>query len=155
MDMVAMVTMAMAREKLKLMLMLSQDITTMVTLMDMAMAMDTMVMERGKLKPLLLLELMLSQAITIMVTLTDMVTDMATMDMERGKLMLPLDITMDMAIMDMVDMDIMYMERGRPPPSIIVMILVDMIMALFINWNLLESSQPKHRPLFKRNHSLK
>merc|ERR1719495_2430197 len=145
--------MAMAREKLKLML--SQDITTMVTLMDMAMAMDTMVMERGKLKPLLLLKLMLSQAIIIMATLTDMVTDMATMGMERGKLMLPLDITMDMAIMDMVDMDTMDMvdmdtmdmdmERGRPPPLIIVMILVDMIMALFIRfvaltgicWNLL------------------
>merc|ERR1712055_929257 len=104
-----------------------------------------MVMERGKLKPLLLLKLMLSQAIIIMVTLTDMVTDMATMGMERGKLMLPLDITMDMAIMDMVDMDTMDMERERPPPSIIVMILVDMIMALFISflaltaicWNLL------------------
>merc|ERR1719430_1361112 len=121
MDMVAMVTMAMAREKLKLKLMLSQDITTMVTLMDMAMAMDTMVMERGKLKPLLLLKPMLSQDIIIMATLTDMVTDMATMGMERGMLMLPLDITMDM-------------ERGRPPPLIIVMILVDMIMALFISF---------------------
>merc|ERR1712055_175804 len=66
----------------------------------------------------------------------DMVTDMATMDMERGKLMLPLDITMDMVIMDMVDMDAMDMdmERGRPPPSIIVMILADMIMALFISF---------------------
>merc|ERR1719244_728047 len=97
--MVAMVTMAMAREKLKLKLLLSQDITTMVTL-------------------------------------TDMATDMATMGMERGKLMLPLDITMDMAIMDMVDMDIMDMdmERGRPPLLTIVMILVDMIMALFISF---------------------
>merc|ERR1712055_241473 len=135
-----MVTLAMAREKLKLML--SQDITTMVTLMVMAMA---MVMERGKLKPLLLLMLLLSQAIIIMVTLMDMVTDMATMGMERGKLMLPLDITMDMAIMDMDTMD---MERGRPPPLIIVMILVDMIMALFISfvaltgicWNLLSGN---------------
>merc|ERR1719309_1795084 len=71
--------------------------------------------------------------------------DMVTMGMERGKLML--DITMDMAITDMVDMDIMdmNMEKGRPPPLIIVMILVDMIMALFISfvaltaicWNLL------------------
>merc|ERR1712055_209932 len=116
-----------------------------VTLTDMAMAMDTMVMERGKPKPLLLLKPMPSQAIIIMATLMDMVTDMVTMDMERGKLMLPLDITMDMAIMDMVDMD---MERGRPPPSIIVMILVDMIMALFIKfvtlsgicWNLLSGN---------------
>merc|ERR1712105_301895 len=116
--------------------MLSQDITTMVTLMDMAMAMATMVMERGRLKPLLLLKLMLSQAIIIMAILMDTLTDMATMGMEGGKLMLPLDIIMDMAIMDM------DMERGRPPPSIIVMILVDMIMALFISfggifWNLL------------------
>merc|ERR1719309_552815 len=120
----------------------------MVTLMDMAMAMDTMVMERGKLKPLLLLKLMLSQAIIIMDTLMDMVTDMATMGMERGKLMLPQDITMDMAITDMATMD---MERGRPPPLIIVMILVDMIMALFISFValtaiLLESSQQTHRP---------
>merc|ERR1719260_633055 len=93
------------------------------------------------------LKLMLSQVIIIMAILTDMVTDMVTMGMERGKLMLPLDITMDMAIMDMVDMDTMDMdmERGRPPPLIIVMILVDMIMALFISfvaltaicWNLL------------------
>merc|ERR1719187_1628397 len=119
--------------------------------MDMAMAMDTMVMERGKLKPLLLLKLLLSQDITTLVTLMDMVTDMVTMGMERGKLMLPLDITMDMAIMDMVDMDTMDMdmERGRPPPLIIVMILVDMIMALFISfvaltgicWNLLSRNK--------------
>merc|ERR1719260_33782 len=94
------------------------------------------------------LKLMLSQDITIMVILMDMVTDMVTMGMERGKLMLPLDITMDMAITDMVDMDTMDMERGRPPPLIIVMILVDMIMALFISfvaltgicWNLLSGN---------------
>merc|ERR1719184_566274 len=61
--------------------------------------------------------------------------------------MLPLDITMDMAIMDMDTMD-MDMERGRPPPLITVMILVDMIMALFISfvaltgicWNILSRS---------------
>merc|ERR1719402_1254948 len=102
--------------------MLSQAIIIMATLTDMVTDMATMDMERGKLKPLLLLKLMLSQAIIIMATLTDM----ATMGMERGKLMLPLDITMDM-----VDMD---MERGRPPPLTIVMILVDMIMALFISF---------------------
>merc|ERR1719153_2122624 len=98
--------------------------------------MDTRAMAREKLAQLLLLRLMLSQAIITMAILTDMVTDMATMGMERGKLMLPLDITMDMAIMDMVDMDTMDMdmERGRPPPLIIVMILVDMIMALFISF---------------------
>merc|ERR1719233_827302 len=77
--------MVMERGKLRplllLRLMLSQDITIMVTLMDMAMVMDTMVMERGKLRPLLLLKLMLNQDIIIMATLMDMVTDMATMDM--------------------------------------------------------------------------
>merc|ERR1711970_177432 len=150
MDMVAMVTMAMVREKLKLML--SQAIIIMAILTDMVTDMATMDMERGKL--------MLSQAIIIMVTLMGMVTDMATMDMEREKLMLPLDITMDMAIMDMVDTDTMDMERGRPPPLIIVMILVDMIMALFISFvaltgicrNLLSRSTDLY---LKKNHSLK
>ena len=145
----------------------------MVTLMDMAMVMDTMVMERGKPRPLLLLKLMLSQVIIIMATLTDMVTDMAIMDMERGKLMLKLDILiMDMAMVDMVtDMATMDMERGRPPPDILIMVMVDMVMDMVmvmdtmvkqylfisfpkiscIHWNLLESSQQKHRPLFKKN----
>ena len=145
----------------------------MVTLMDMAMVMDTMVMERGKPRPLLLLKLMLSQVIIIMATLTDMVTDMAIMDMERGKLMLPLDIimVMDTPMVDMVDMATMDMERGRPPPAILIMDMVDMVMDmvmvmdtmvkqyLFISFskiccihrNLLESSQQKHRPLFKKN----
>ena len=206
----------------------------MVTLMDMAMVMDTMVMERGKPRPLLLLKLMLSQVIIIMATLTDMVTDMAIMDMERGKLMLhpatiimvmdtdmvdmvmdmdmergrlmlPLDIIMvmdtpmedmvdmvmdmdmergklmlkldilimDMAMVDTVtDMATMDMERGRPPPDILIMVMVDMVMDMAmvvmdtmvkqylfisfskiscIHWNLLESSQQKHRPLFKKN----
>ena len=166
----------------------------MVTLMDMAMVMDTMVMERGKPRPLLLLKLMLNQDIIIMATLMDMVTDMATMDMERGKLMPPpviitmvmdtdmVDMAMDMdmergrlmlplaiiiMVMDMVDMAMdMDMERGKPPPAIIIMVMVmDMVMDtmvkqyLFISfskfccihWNLLESSQQKHRPLFKKN----
>ena len=172
----------------------------MATLMDMAMVMDTMVMERGKLRPLLLLKPMLSQVIIIMATLTDMVMDMATMDMERGKLKLtlapviiimvmdtmvdmvmdtdtergklmlpPVIITMDMDT-DMVDMAMdMAMERGKPPPAIIIMVMVDMVMDMVmdtmvkqylfisfskfccIHWNLLESSQQKHRPLFKKN----
>merc|ERR1712212_902838 len=111
------------------------------------MVMDTMVMERGKPRPLLLLKLMLNQDIIIMATLTDMVMDMAIMDMERGKLMLPLDtITMVMDMergklmlppvtitmvmdMDMVDMVMaMDMERGRPPPVILIMVVVDMVM---------------------------
>merc|ERR1719370_2898668 len=86
--------------------------------------------------------------------------DMDT-DMERGRLMLPLDTII--MVMDMVDMD---MERGKPPPAIIIMVMVmDIVMDtmvkqyLFISfskfccihWNLLESSQQKHRPLFKKN----
>ena len=129
----------------------------MVTLMDMAMA---MVMERGKLKLMLLLKPMLSQVIIIMATLTDMAMDM---DMARGRLP-PVIIIM---VMDMVDMAMdMDMERGKPPPAIIIMVMVmDMVMDtmvkqyLFISfskfccihWNLLESSQQKHRPLFKKN----
>ena len=139
----------------------------MVTLMDMAMVMDTMVMERGKPRPLLLLKLMLNQDIIIMATLTDMVMDMAIMDMERGKLMLPPDTIIMVTGTDMVDMAMdMDMERGKPPPAIIIMVMVmDMVMDtmvkqyLFISfskfccihWNLLESSQQKHRPLFKKN----
>merc|ERR1719431_733269 len=150
-----------------------------------------MVMERGKLKLMLLLKPMLSQVIIIMATLMDMVDMAMDTDMERGKLMLPLDtITMVMAmdmdmdtdmergklmlpldtiimVMDMVDMAMdMDMERGKPPPAIIIMVMVmDMVMDtrvkqyLFISfskfccihWNLLESSQQKHRPLFKKN----
>merc|ERR1719234_2388763 len=164
--------------------------------MDMAMVMDTMVMERGKLRLLLLLKLMLNPDIIIMAILMDMVTDMATMDMERGKLMLPpvIIMVMDTPMVDMVDMamdmdmergrpmlplviimvmdtPMMDMERGRPPPAILIMDMVDMVMDmvmvmdtmvkqyLFISFskiccihrNLLESSQQKHRPLFKKN----
>merc|ERR1712212_477161 len=160
------------------------------------MVMDTMVMERGKLRPLLLLKLMLNQDIIIMATLMDMVMDMATMDMERGKLMPPpviiitvmdtdmVDMAMDMdmergrlmlplaiimvmdtPMVDMVDTATMDMERGRPSLVILIMVMVDMVMDtmdkqyLFISfskiccihWNLLESSQQKHRPLFKKN----
>merc|ERR1711970_1454973 len=86
----------------------------------------------------------------------DMVDMAMDMDMERGRLMLPLAIII--MVMDMV--------RGKPPPAIIIMVMVmDMVMDtmakqyLFISfskfccihWNLLESSQQKHRPLFKKN----
>merc|ERR1711879_476921 len=140
----------------------------MVTLMVMVMA---MVMERGKLKPLLLLKPMLSQVIIIMATLTDMAMDM---DMARGRLP-PVIIIMVMDMVDTVmDMDMdMDMERGRLrlPLAIIIMVtdMVDMVMDMVmdtmvkqylfisfskfccIHWNLLESSQQKHRPLFKKN----
>merc|ERR1711970_204969 len=103
--------------------MLSPDITTMVTLMDMAMVTDTMVMERGKPRPLLLLKLMLSQVIIIMATLTDMVTDMAIMDMV-------------MVVMDTMVKQYLFISFSK---------------ISCIHWNLLESSQQKHRPLFKKN----
>merc|ERR1719430_1292607 len=132
--------------------------------MDMA----TMDMERGKLMP--------PPVIIIMVMDTDMVDMAMDMDMERGKLMLPLVIITDMdtPMVDMVDtaMD-MDMERGRPPLVILIMVMVDMVMDMVmvmvmdtmvkqylfisfskiccIHWNLLESSQQKHRPLFKKN----
>merc|ERR1719153_1829558 len=95
-----------------------------------------------------------------MATLTDMAMDM---DMARGRLPLVIIIM----VMDMVDMAMdMDMEIGKPPPAIIIMVMVmDMVMDtmvkqyLFISfskfccihWNLLESSQQKHRPLFKKN----
>merc|ERR1712055_1207227 len=100
----------------------------------------------------------------------DMVDMVMDMDMERGRLMLPLVIIM---VMDtpMVDTATMDMVRGRPPPDIIIMDMVDMVMDMVmvmdtmakqylfisfskiccIHWNLLESSQQKHRPLFKKN----
>merc|ERR1712226_1679661 len=93
-------------------------------------------------------------------------------DMERGRLMLPLDTII--MVMDMVDMAMdTDMERGKlmlPLDTIImVMDMVDMAMDMVmdtmvkqylfisfskfccIHWNLLESSQQKHRPLFKKN----
>merc|ERR1719184_462921 len=106
-----------------------------------------MVMERGKLKPLLLLKPMLSQVIIIMAILTDMdmargrlppviiimVMDMVDTamdtDMERGKLMLPLATIIMVMVMDM-DMD-MDMERGRlrlPLATIIMVMVMEMDM---------------------------
>merc|ERR550519_2482983 len=143
----------------------------MATLMDMVMDMATMDMERGKLMP--------PPVIIIMVMDTDMVDMAMDMDMERGRLMLPLAIimVMDTPMVDMVDtaMD-MDMERGRPPLVILIMVMVDMVMDMVmvmvmdtmvkqylsisfskiccIHWNLLESSQQKHRPLFKKNKKL-
>merc|ERR1719233_2740948 len=124
----------------------------------MAMDMD---MERGRLMlPLVIIMVM----DTPMVDMVDMALDM---DMERGKLMLPLVIITDMdtPMVDMVDTATMDMERGRPPPDILIMVMVDMVMDIMdkqylfisfskiccIHWNLLESSQQKHRPLFKKN----
>merc|ERR1719233_346342 len=99
----------------------------------------------------------------------DMVDMVMDMDMERGRLMLPLVIimVMDTPMVDMVDTATMDMERGRPPPVILIIFMVDMVMVMdtmvkqylfisfskicCIHWNLLESSQQKQRPLFKKN----
>merc|ERR1711964_938447 len=101
--------------------------------------------------------------------MVDMATDTV---MERGKPMLPLATII--MVMDMVDMDMdTDMERGRlrlPLATIIIiMVMVDMVTDMVmdtmvkqylfisfskfccIHWNLLESSQQKHRPLFKKN----
>merc|ERR1719412_615691 len=130
-------------------LMLPLAIIIMVTdMVDMVMDMD---MERGRL--------MLPLATIIMVMV---------MDMDIGRLMLPLAIII--MVTDMVDMVMdMDMERGKPPPAIITMVMVDMVMDMVmdtmvkqylfisfskfccIHWNLLEFSQQKHRPLFKKN----
>merc|ERR1719309_417282 len=116
----------------------------MATLTDMAMDMD---MARGRLPPVIIIMVM------------DMVDMAMDTDMERGKLMLPLDTII--MVMDMVDMAMdMDMERGKLPPAIIIMVMDTMVKQyLFISfskfccihWNLLESSQQKHRPLFKKN----
>merc|ERR1719153_316840 len=147
-----MVDMAMDTDMERGKLMLPLDTIIMVMAMDMDMDTD---MERGSL--------MLPLDTIIMDT--DMVDMAMDTEMERGKLMLPLDTII--MVMDMVDMAMdMDMERGKPPPAIIIMVMVmDMVMDtmvkqyLFISfskfccihWNLLESSQQKHRPLFKKN----
>merc|ERR1712212_1235967 len=128
--------------------------------------MAIMDMERGKL--------MLPPDTITMVMDTDMVDMAMDMDMERGKLMLPpvtIIMVMDTPMVDMVDTATMAMERGRPPPVILIMVMVDMVMDMVmvmdtmakqylfisfskiccIHWNLLESSQQKHRPLFRKN----
>merc|ERR1719187_27924 len=97
------------------------------------MAMDTD-MERGKL--------MLSLATIIMVMVMDM--DMDT-DMERGRLRLPLATII--MVMDMVDM-VMDMVMDTIVKQYL---FISFSKFCCIHWNLLESSQQKHRPLFKKN----
>merc|ERR1712128_113259 len=131
--MVAMDTMA--RGKLNQQLMLPQDMVIMVTppmgmvVTDTAMDMD--IMEREKLRPMLLLKPMLLQDILITVTLLmvmdtdihmDMVMVMDIMEREKLRPMLPQDIlimvTLLMVMVDTVmDMDMVMvmdiMARGR------------------------------------------
>merc|ERR1711973_388251 len=91
-----------------------------------------MVMERGKLKPLLLLKPMLNQVIIIMAMhMVDMATDTV---MERGKPMLPLATIIMVMVMMVMDMDMdMDMERGKPPSAIIIMVMVDMVMDMVMD----------------------
>merc|ERR1711915_317737 len=107
MDMVDMVMATMERGKPKQLPLLSQDTITMDTaIMEVT---DTVIMERKRL--------MLSLATDIM----DMV-DMVMATMERGKLLLSQDtITMDTAIMEVMDTAIMERERLMLSPVIIIM----------------------------------
>merc|ERR1719495_555054 len=78
-----------------------------------------------------------------------MVMDMVDMamdtDMERGKLMLPLDTII--MVMDMEDMAMdMVMDT-----MVKQYLFISFSKFCCIHWNLLESSQQKHRPLFKKN----
>ena len=143
-------------------LLLNQDITmdmVMVDMVDMEV-MDTVIMERERL--------MLSLATTIMATdIMDMV-DMVMATMERGKpKQLPLlsqdTITMDTAIMEVMDTAIMERERLMLSPVIIIMAM-DMVMVMatvmdtmvkqqlfidssifsIIDLDFLKSSQQKH-----------
>merc|ERR1719234_1698671 len=73
---------------------------------------------------------------------TDMVDMVMDMDMERGKLMLPLVIIIMVMDTDMVMvMDTMVKQY----------LFISFSKNCCIHWNLLESSQQKHRPLFKKN----
>jgi uncharacterized protein YfkK (UPF0435 family) len=168
--------MAMARGRLRPMLLLRLD-TIMDTPMDMVV-MDTtdMVMARERPRP------RLDTPITDMVDMEDMV-DMDIMDMvmarERPRLRLDTPITDMVDMEDMVVMDIMdmVMARGRLSPVIIMDTPMDMAMEdmvamdtmvkqqLFIcptnfskfDLDLSESSQKKHTPDIKniKIHSLK
>merc|ERR1712228_404167 len=121
------------------------------------MGMDTVIMERERL--------MLSPVIIIMDM--DMVMDMVDMDMdtmEIGKLLLSQDtITMDTAIMEVMDTAIMERETLMLSPVIIIMVM-DMVMVMatvmdtmvkqqlfidssifsIIDLDFLKSSQQKH-----------
>merc|ERR1719233_346809 len=85
----------------------------------------------------------------------DMVMDMASMDMERGKLMPPPVIIITVMDTDMVDM---AMDMVMDMVMVMVMdtmdkqyLFISFSKICCIHWNLLESSQQKHRPLFKKN----
>merc|ERR1719357_553364 len=117
---------------------------------------------------------MLSLATTIMATdIMDMV-DMVMATMERGKLLLSQDtITMDTAIMEVMDTAIMERERLMLSPVIIIMAM-DMVMVMamvmdtmvkqqlfsdssifsIIDLDFLKSSQQKHKIVKNKQISL-
>merc|ERR1719357_1775298 len=117
---------------------------------------------------------MLSLATTIMATdIMDMV-DMVMATMERGKLLLSQDtITMDTAIMEVMDTAIMERERLMLRPVIIIMAM-DMVMVMamvmdtmvkqqlfidssifsIIDLDFLKSSQQKHKIVKNKQNSL-
>ena len=110
-DMVDIVIMAMAREKLNHLLSLSQDIFIMATPTDMVM---------------------------------DMVDTVIMATMEREKLKLPLDIIM--VTMDMEDTDTHMVTMAMD--TMVKQQLFIFLTVSNIDWNLSESSQQKHTPLF-------
>ena len=110
-DMVDIVIMAMAREKLNQLLSLSQDIFIMATPTDMVM---------------------------------DMVDTVIMATMEREKLKLPLDIIM--VTMDMEDTDTHMVTMAMD--TMVKQQLFIFLTVSNIDWNLSESSQQKHTPLF-------
>merc|ERR1711872_785535 len=140
MDMVDMVIMATTeRERLKQLLLLSQDITTMDTaIMEDTATMD--IMERERLKPLLLL----SQDTTTMDTaiMEDMVT-MAIMERER---LSPVTIimAMDMVMVMATVMDTMVKQQ----------LFIDSSIFSIIDLDFLRSSQQKHTIIKNKQNSL-
>merc|ERR1712002_1431285 len=139
MDMVDMVIMAiMERERLKPLLLLSQDTTTMDTaIMEDTATMD--IMERERLKPLLL-----SQDTTTMDTaiMEDMVT-MAIMERER---LSPVTIimAMDMVMVMATVMDTMVKQQ----------LFIDSSIFSIIDLDFLRSSQQKHTIIKNKQNSL-
>merc|ERR1712002_99906 len=129
----------MERERLKPLLLLSQDTTTMDTaIMEDTATMD--IMERERLKPLLLL----SQDTTTMDTaiMEDMVT-MAIMERERlspGTIIMAMDMVMVMATV----MDTMVKQQ----------LFIDSSIFSIIDLDFLRSSQQKHTIIKNKQNSL-
>merc|ERR1719357_935050 len=118
----------------------------MVDMVVMVMVVDTMARGRLKLSQDILEDMVdMDIVVMVMAMVMDMVDMAMDTDMERGKLMLPLDTII--MVMDMVDMAMdMVMDT-----MVKQYLFISFSKFCCIHWNLLESSQQKHRPLFKKN----